>query len=122
MARPTKYNESILAKANDYLVNYEDYDDAVPSAAGLSIELGITRETLNQWSKDEDKQELSDTLRKIQQKQERVLASKGLKGEFNAAITKLMLANHGYSEKTQQEMTGANGTPLIPDTIKVIYE
>jgi len=27
------------------------------------------------------------------------LVNKGLTGDFNATITKLMLANHGYSEK-----------------------
>jgi hypothetical protein len=27
------------------------------------------------------------------------LINKGLKGEFNASIAKLMLANHGYCEK-----------------------
>lgn len=32
-------------------------------------------------------------------RQEVELINKGLKGEFNASIAKLMLANHGYSEK-----------------------
>lgn len=106
MARPTKYNKELLAKAKDYLVNYDQYDHAIPSEAGLSDVLGVTRETLNQWSKDEEKKEFSDTLRKIKNKQELVTVNKGLKGDFNAAITKLILHNHGYSDKQEVEQSG----------------
>nr|WP_296300623.1 terminase small subunit [Gilliamella sp.] len=38
-------------------------------------------------------------LELIKARQEVELINKGLKGEFNASIAKLMLANHGYSEK-----------------------
>ena len=43
--------------------------------------------------------EFLDTLELIKSRQEVELINKGLKGEFNASIAKLMLANHGYSEK-----------------------
>jgi hypothetical protein len=34
-----------------------------------------------------------------------MLMSKGLTNEFNSTITKLMLANHGHSEKTSTDIT-----------------
>ena len=112
MARPTKYNQKLLEAAKDYLINFEAQGDAVPTIAGLSLVLDVRRETLHEWAKDEDKAELSNTLAKIKQKQESILIGKGLKGEFNSTITKLMLCNHGYSEKQQQEISGPNGSPI----------
>lgn len=104
--RPTKYNNNILEKAKEYLVNYDQYGHVIPSEAGLSDVLDVTRETIIQWSKDEDKKEFSYTLQKIKNKQELVAVNKGIKGEFNAAITKLILHNHGYTEKQQVEQSG----------------
>lgn len=112
MARPTKYNKDMLAKAQDYLVNYEQYDDVVPSESGLADHLDVCRDTLNEWSKHEDKKEFSDTLRKIQNRQERVSLNKGLKGEINPAITKLLLHNHGYSDKKEVEQSGVTVVKL----------
>ncbi len=112
MARPTKYNKELLAKAQDYLVNYDQYDHAIPSEAGLADILDITRETLNQWKKDEGKEKFSDTLKQIQNKQEVIAVNKGIKGDFNAAITKLILHNHGYSDKKEVEQSGVTVVKL----------
>lgn len=99
MARPTLYNDEVLAKANDYLVNYKDEGHAVPSVAGLGKILRITRETLYKWAKDEDKKEFSDTLAQIISDQEFELVNGGLMNELNSNIAKLMLYNHGHKEK-----------------------
>ena len=113
VGRPTKYNETILAKAREYLDDHESMGDPVPSHAGLGVCLDVTRETLYQWEKE--KPEFSDTLRKIKQKQEQILVAHGLLSTFNPTITKLMLANHGYSEKTQTDITskGERIQPLL---------
>jgi hypothetical protein len=105
MARPTKYSQEIVTKAQHYLDNYEEYDDIIPSQAGLAIVLGLSRETLRAWSKDEDKGEFSGILDRIHQKQECVLLDKGLDGTFNATIVKLALGKHGYHDRPQQEGT-----------------
>ena len=39
--------------------------------------------------------------------------NKGLRGEFNSNICKLMLGKHGYKDKG--EWTGSDNKPLIPD-------
>jgi len=42
------------------------------------------------------------------------LINNGLAGEFNSAITKLMMANHGYRESSQTDHISSNGsmTPI----------
>ena len=105
MARPTKYSQEIVEKAQHYLDNYEEYDDIIPSIAGLSLVLGLCRETLRLWSKDEDKEEFLGILEAINQKQECVLLDNSLTGKFNSTITKLVLGKHGYHDRPQQEGT-----------------
>jgi hypothetical protein len=105
MARPTKYTQEILEKAQHYLDNYEEYDDIIPSQAGLALVLGLSRQTLRTWSQAEDKEEFLDILDRIHQKQECVLLDKGLDGTFNATIVKLALGKHGYHDRAQEGST-----------------
>ncbi len=103
--RPSKYNEEILVKAKEYVENHKDYGDVVPNVAGLCCELGINKVTAYDWAKQPSKLAFSNTLDELQQKQERLLLSGGLSGDNNASITKLMLCNHGYSDKAEQDST-----------------
>jgi hypothetical protein len=101
--RPTKYNHDVLAQTKDYLNNYEKYDHLFPSVIGLAAVLGIAKSTLSAWKKHDDKEEFSYTLQLIKDRQHLTLLNKGLTGEYNAAITKLMLYNFGYSDKRHIE-------------------
>ena len=101
LGRPSKYNKDILKKAQDYVENHNEYGDIVPNVAGLCCELGINKVTAYDWAKQPSKLAFSNTLDILQQKQERLLLNGGLKGDTNAAITKLMLCNHGYSDKPE---------------------
>lgn len=58
---------------------------------------------MSSWKHDDNKQEFSYTLEKIKDQQHLTLLNKGLSGEFNASITKLMLHNYGYSDKQKIE-------------------
>lgn len=98
MGAPTKYNAEVLQAAKDYL---ENCPDALPSVVGLAVKLRIARDTLIEWAKQEDKKDFSDTLRLINDQQHHVAVNKGITGEFSGPITKLVLHNHGYSEKTE---------------------
>lgn len=111
--RPTDYGAEKLEKARHYLAHYEEYDDAIPSIAGLSLVLGIARSTVYDWASQPEKAEFSDILQEILSTQEKVLVNKGLKGEFNSNIVKLALGKHGYSDK--QELTGPDGGALRTD-------
>jgi hypothetical protein len=115
MARPTKYTKEVVASAAHYLENYEEEGDAIPSLAGLSCYLKIARSTLYKWAEEEGKEAFSGILDEIQSTQEKVLINKGLMNEFNSAIVKLALGKHGYSEKTQQEVSGPGGGAVKTD-------
>ena len=103
--RPTKYTDTSVAKAMDYIANHERFGDVVPSRPGLAEHLGVCPSTLDNWAAEHV--EFLEALRKMKSKQERVLINGGLNSDFNAAITKLMLANHGYSDKQQVEHSGS---------------
>lgn len=118
--RPTKYNEDIIKKSKDYLENYEKLGDATPTIAGLAVYLGISRETIYDWSSQEEKWQFSDTIKLLSAKQEAILWNKGLKNEFNPTICKLGLANHGHADKFKNEVTGANGKDFFPAQINII--
>ena len=120
VGRPTKYSQAMLNEANDYLLNYEENGDVIPSIVGLALALNLHRDTINDWSRQESKAEFSAILEKINQTQQNVLIKKGLKGEFNSNITKLVLGKHGFHDK--QDITGEDGKPFIPPVIRIINE
>ena len=55
---------------------------------------------LYRWA-DEEGNEFRDILDSIMDYQRFELTNKGLKGETNSVITKLMLTKHGYSDKQE---------------------
>ena len=109
--RPTKYNKETIKKALEYIENHKDYGDPVPIAAGLACELGVGKKTLYNWA--EQNKEFLHTLDLLQSKQERMLAGGALEGELQATIAKLMLANHGYSDKQEQKIEHDGGLELV---------
>jgi len=115
--RPSDYTPEIVEKAWAYVNGgWEEAGDLVPSVAGLACEICIRRETCYAWAKDETK-EFSNSLSAIAEKQERQLLRGGLSNAFNASITKMMMAKHGYSDATKNELSGPDGG-AIPIEIK----
>lgn len=97
VGRPSELSECLI-KSREYLLGgFKDVEEVVPSIAGLACYLGKARSRVYEYGKSNE--EFKDTLEAIQSLQESLLVNKGLTGDFNATITKLMLANHGYSEK-----------------------
>lgn len=104
VGRPSELQET-LVKAKEYLFGgYEAVGEVIPSVAGLSCYTGKARQTLRDYGKQDA--EFSTTLDAISSLQESRALNKGLTGEFNSTITKLLLANHGYSDKQEIEHTG----------------
>ncbi|MGK4231240.1 DNA-packaging protein [Providencia hangzhouensis] len=117
MGRPSKFAES-LVKAKEYLMGgYETVGDVIPSVAGLACYLGVSRKTVYEWVKEST--DLSDTLEGILAMQENKLINKGLNGDFNPTITKLMLANHGYSEKQEVDHKSSDSS-MSPTKIVLV--
>lgn len=106
MARPTKQTKEIVAKAREYILNYESYGDAIPSHAGMASALSVGKTTLYRWAEDKEG-EFRDILEDCNREQEKVLLNKGLTGDFNAAITKLALGKQGYSDKQDLNAEGS---------------
>ena len=111
MARPTIYSEEILKAAEEYLYDFETSEEVIPSIAGLALRLKVSRKTLHNWMADEDKSEFLHIIEAILAKQESALVNKGLAGDFNPTVTKLILSKHGYSEKQEVEISGGDVTP-----------
>lgn len=103
--RPSKYNEEMQEKADQYLDEYEDLHHVIPSITGLAQYLGLARDTVIDWAKDLEKPEFSYTVRKVTQEQELKLLRGGLSGAYNASIAKLVLHNHGYTDKAETKDT-----------------
>ena len=123
VGRPTLLTEELIQKTKNYLIyDFENVDDVVPSVAGLAVYLGINKATLYEYVKIDSElgRELNDMLKAIQDKQEKMLLSGGLKSTFNSTITKLMLSKHGYSDKVETDHTSSDGS-MSPVT-KVTHE
>lgn len=103
VGRPSKYNEAMQAQADDYLMGWAEHGDAIPSRVGLCCYLGIDKTTSYDW--EEKHPDFSHTCKAIEAMQEREALNKGITGVFNAQITKLVLSNHGYSEKQSVDNT-----------------
>lgn len=103
VGRPTKFGETIQAKADEYASNFMAYGDPVPSVAGLADALNVSRKSIYNWA--EDHPDFLHTLDRIENRQHKFLIAGGLSNEFNAGITKLMLHNHGYSDKISSDHT-----------------
>lgn len=102
VGRPSGLTPELIEKAKEYLISgYKEIENIVPSIAGLGCYLGIGRSTIYEYKALSP--EFSDTLDSIMMKQEMLLINGGLSQQFSGTITKLMLANHGYSEKVQTE-------------------
>lgn len=108
MGRPIECNEEVIETALDYIDNYKDYDDVIPSVAGMCKVLNRARSTLYKWA-DEDLLGFSDILNKCLDNQEAALLNGGLSGNYNSTITKLILTKHGYSDKQDIEVGGTLG-------------
>lgn len=123
VGRPSQLTPELISKAAMYLTDYTSSGDIVPTVAGLACYLDIPRSSIYNYKGQSN--ELLDTLEKLEQIQESKLVNGGLLGDFNATIAKLMLSNHGYSEKQVVDNTSSDGSmsppqPLTPESAKAI--
>lgn len=112
--RPSKYNNETLSIAEDYIVNFADHDDVIPSVAGLACVLQVCRDTIYDWASQEGKAEFSDIVKRLSTAQERRLLNGGLGGTMNPVISKLVLSKHGYAEKSEVDNKSSDGSMSHP--------
>jgi hypothetical protein len=115
VGRPTKYNPKLQAEADQYLFRLKELGHVVPSRVGLCCYLGIDKTTSYEWEKIYP--EFSNTLRAVDTMQEHLALNGGMIGDFNSTIVKLVLANHGYSDKQAIDHQSTDGT-MTPKIIE----
>ena len=122
MTKKTICRKELLETAEKYIDDYNDYGDAMPSIAGISLVLGISRQVMYNW-RDENHATYNEKWAEIHDrlltKQENVLLNNGLTNVFNPAITKLALGKHGYKERVEE-----SSDPDAPKelNIKILHE
>ena len=117
--RPTKYNKEICEKALDYIFNYkEKYGDEVPMIDGLALELGVHRDTINEWKNVHE--EFSDIVKILKTKQSRTLKNGALNGTLKERSANLWLSSqHGWVTKTEHDITSSDQS-FIPNIIEIV--
>ena len=125
MARPTKYNEELQARADQYLDEWasglgQELGEAIPSRVGMCVYLGISKSISHEWEKIHP--QFLDTLKGIETLQEQVSLNGGMNGKYSPTITKLVLANHGYHDKQQVDNTSSDGSMRPPAPVYQIKE
>jgi len=121
--RPTKYKEEFCDKVIDYLEGCQDEIDnyvkssgdkgetyqrvvkvSLPTIEGFSSFLDVSVDSLERWGDKYPK--FCGALNEIRREQKKRLLDKGLSGDYNPMIAKLILSsNHGMNEKKETEQT-----------------
>lgn len=133
MARPIEYKSDVhpqkvleyISQCEDEIEEYHktrgDKSDSferivkvkLPSIEGLAFFMGINKTTVYEW--ESSYEEFSNVIDKLRQKQASELINKGLSGDYNQTIAKVLLTKHGYREGVEQ--TGKDGKDLIPEPL-----
>lgn len=126
MGRPTIYSDEMVRKARLYVDGgFKAPDDpkeepeVIPTIEGLAYLLKISKETCYTWEKEEGKEDFSDVLADLRQKQARILLSGGLAGGYSPVISKLLLVSkHGYEDKSSVDFKGSLSLEGLFDAAK----
>lgn len=114
--RPPKYGDDILEQAYEYLTGgWKEVGQALPSKVGLALYLGVVSKTIDNWCKDDDKEDFLRICDAIMDMQHSCLLNNGLTGVFVAPITKMMMTKHGYSDKVENVNTNTERKVIYID-------
>ena len=121
--RPTEYNyEELQPLVREYLLECVDTDEdrenkikknvRIPTIEGLCLKLKISKDTLYAW--ENKHKEFSYDIDEVRQRQAERLLNKGLSGDYNPTIAKVLLTKHGYREGIDQTTNDKDlPTPLL---------
>lgn len=103
------YTEEAQELAEWYVdEGWQELGESTPTMAGLARQLRVVRRTLYLWR--EKSPAFAEVCERLQDSQEFSLINGGLGNKLNANIVKLMLANHGYSDKQAIDHTSSDRT------------
>ena len=110
--RPPEYKEKYIDVVDEYL----EQEKGLPKLESLALYIGVVKKTLNNWGEKNPKFLLA--LEKVKLFSKVDLIDKGLTGEYNSAIVKLILsANHGMSETNKVDHTSKGESMNAPVVI-----
>lgn len=127
VGRPTLYDPIMIEAVKTYI---EECPNKIPSLAGLSLVLDISKRTLLYWKsldpneidpeKYPDFEEFLHQLDRLSAFQEIIVLEQGLNGDWNSHICKLILHQHGYNDSQNLNLAGQteNRTPITVITFK----
>ena len=91
-----------------------------PTLARFAANIGVTRETLHDWATSKNAEgelkhpEFSYAYKRAKEFQEAILVEGTMAGAFQANFSIFTAKNVlGWRDKTEQEITGADGAPLL---------
>lgn len=120
--RPTDYSEEMLTKTREYIDSAEDVEIGVkhikvnlPTIEGLALFLGVNKTTIYEW--EQVHEEFSHDTGRLRAKQAKELVNKGLSGDYNPTIAKVLLSRHGYREGIDTDLT-SKGEKIV-NTVEV---
>lgn len=119
LGRPSIYDQSYAERLIAYFKGkpfYEENEEGQRRAAefitfeGFCNSVGIWKETLYEWARDERKPDFVDAYRLASNWQEQYLITNGLAGRTKENFTKFLLsAKHGYVEKNATDLKHEGG-------------
>ncbi len=114
--RPSKYNEGMLMKAKDYYdlcSGKKDGKKRMPFIEELAMECGVNDDTIIEWTKIDENEEYSATIKNIKNLQKLRTVQQGY-GAKNPTFAIFMLkANHGMMETEKRVLAGEkNAEPI----------
>ncbi len=136
VGRPTEYTKDIILKVQKYIDSCEDTEINqtvgmsakgtelfksklivnMPTIEGLAYEIKVNKDTIYEWAKEY--KEFSDVIDDLRAKQAKFLINKGLSGDYNPTIAKVLLTKHGYREGIDQTTNDKDiPTPILGNAI-----
>lgn len=122
--RPSKYNSKYCKDIIDFFdiephfetpvtITYKDgttkeevklMPSDLPTLAGFAVKLGVSRDTLNEWSNKH--KEFSDAIKRAKECQEHILATNGLQGLYAQPFAIFTAKNVlGWRDKSDTDIT-----------------
>jgi hypothetical protein len=111
--QPTKYDESIIGKLQEYVKTCGREATELPTIEGFAAYVDVDPDTIGNWG--DAFPEFFGAIKKMKARQKNQLINDGLYGgkEVNQAMAIFLLkANHGMVETSRMEVSGENGGPI----------
>jgi hypothetical protein len=88
-------------------------------AHGLVIYQYGGTQRVQEWKKDEDKEEFRVLCARVMSMQQKELINMGLSRKTDASLSKLLLMKHGFSDRQEVDLSSADGT-MSPTKIEIV--